>query len=122
MKDGKRGQAGQQTGGASIPNRILGSLRDALVAASRDATGEVTVGERPGLLPRDQSPPQPASPSAAHNTRSSTAAPQGQTAAEALRNAKAPPQRGHETMEPTTRVVRGRVKEVAAASAPDSAK
>ena len=29
-----------------MPNRLLGSLRDALTAASRDATGEITVGER----------------------------------------------------------------------------
>jgi len=120
MKDGKRGQAGQQGAGASIPNRILGTLRDALAAAGRDATGEVAAGERTELLPRDH-PPQPPSASAAHNPKSPAAAPQTQTAAEALRDAKAPGHRHYETAEPTTRIVRGRSKEGAAPAA-DSAK
>lgn len=49
MKDDKRPAAGQTpppTG--SLPNRILGSLRDALNAASReDRTGEMSLGGRP---------------------------------------------------------------------------
>jgi hypothetical protein len=57
MKDGRRAGGGQPAP-ASIPNRILGSLREALAAASRDVTGEVP-GEVPGeerteLLPRDR--------------------------------------------------------------------
>ena len=46
MKDDKRAPAGQppQPNG-SLPNRILGSLRDALNAASRDdRTGEMSLG------------------------------------------------------------------------------
>jgi hypothetical protein len=118
-KDGKGGQAGQA---ASIPNRILGSLREALAAASRDATGEVTIGERTELLPRDQSAPQPIAANAAQEPKTLPAGRQGQTAAEALRDAKTPGRRHYEAAEPTTRVVRGRSKEPAAASAADSAK
>jgi hypothetical protein len=46
MKDDKRDAAGQSPQPAgSLPNRILGSLRDALNAASRDdRTGEMSVG------------------------------------------------------------------------------
>lgn len=126
MKDGKRGQSGQS--GASIPNRILGSLREALAAASRDATGEVTSGERTELLPRDQSAaggqtmPKPASVNAASNPRAPSAAPQSQSAAEALREAKAPSSRHYEAAEPTTRVVRGGPREAAAARAGEAAK
>ena len=50
MKDDKKGAGGSgqpAQGAASIPNRILGSLRDALNAAGRDErSGEITVGER----------------------------------------------------------------------------
>ena len=55
MKDDKREGQAPATGG-SIPNRILGSLRDALAAASRDATGEITVGVRTEILPKDPPP------------------------------------------------------------------
>ena len=87
MKDGKRAGGGQPTSAASIPNRILGSLREALAAASRDVTGEVPGEERTELLPRnrpagEQSHANPASGSA-------TGAPSPpQSAAEALRAAK----------------------------------
>lgn len=91
MKEDKRGQTAPPAG--SIPNRILGTLRDALAAASRDSTGEVTLAERTELLPRDDKDPPPA-------------AAKPQSAAEAVKQAKAPPP---ETQgEPTTRVVRGR--------------
>ena len=47
MKDDKR-PPGAQTPPGSLPNRILGSLRDALNAASRDdRTGEMSLGGRP---------------------------------------------------------------------------
>lgn len=125
MKDDKRGQPGQPpaTGAASIPNRILGSLREALAAASRDATGEITVGVRTELLPKDgaagkPAPPAPASASAGP-PQTPTAAPQGQggvSAAEALREAKAPTRGHYEAGEPTTRVVRGKTSEAAMAS------
>jgi hypothetical protein len=116
MKDGKRGQDGQvpATGG-SIPNRILGTLRDALAAASRDATGEITVGERTEILPREPAAaakPVPESPA--------PAPPPPQSAAEAVREAKAPARVPVETAEPTTRVVRGRSIETRAAPAADT--
>ena len=63
MKDDKREGQSPATGG-SIPNRILGSLRDALAAASRDATGEITVGERTEILPKDKPPVVKAAPEA----------------------------------------------------------
>ena len=47
MKDEKKsaGSAQPAQGASSIPNRILGSLRDALNAASRDdRSGDITVG------------------------------------------------------------------------------
>jgi hypothetical protein len=49
MKDDKRPAAGQTPQPTeSLPNRILGSLRDALNAASRDdRTGEMSLGGRP---------------------------------------------------------------------------
>ena len=120
MKDDKREGQAPATGG-SIPNRILGSLRDALAAASRDATGEITVGERTEILPKDpppaakaasepQPPPQLRRPSAAAV----------QSAAEALREAKAPTRGHYEAAEPTTRVVRGKSADAAVAPAADA--
>ena len=47
MKDEKRATTGQASG--SLPNRILGSRRDALNAASRaDRSGEITLGDKGG--------------------------------------------------------------------------
>jgi FHA domain len=96
--------------GGSIPNRLLGSLREALAAASRDATGEITVGERTEILPKDQpqgakaagqaQPPPP--PAAAPNPPTAQL-----TAAEAVREAKAAT-RGHFEAEPTSPVARGK--------------
>jgi len=120
MKGGKRGQAGQPASGASIPNRILGSLREALAAASRDATGEVAAGERTELLPRDPHAADrqtTAHPPSANAANIPSAAPQSQSAAEALRAAKAPSRHHHEVAEPTTRVVRGGTKDASAARA-----
>jgi hypothetical protein len=108
MTDDKRAKANPPAAGGSIPNRLLGSLREALAAASRDATGEITVGERTEILPKEppaaakatgQPPPAAVLPA--------TPAPQ-LSAAEAVREAKTPG-RGHfEAGEPTTRVVRGK--------------
>jgi hypothetical protein len=115
MKDDKRARASQPAAIASIPNRILGSLRDALAAAGRDATGEITVGERTEILPKDQpqaakDPGQPPSPAPAASGSPVTQ----QTAAEAVREAKAPARSHYEAGEPTTRVVRGKTPEAAA--------
>lgn len=126
MKDEKRGQPGQSpTAGGSIPNRILGSLRDALAAASRDATGEITVGERTEILPKDPPPPVVnATPDPQPPPAAAVPPPQPtvKTAAEALREAKAPSRVEEETAEPTTRVVRGKFPEMGAAPAADPGK
>jgi hypothetical protein len=122
MKDDKRAAAAQSSAGAaaSIPNRILGSLRDALNAASRDATGEVTVGERTDLLSkaatdagRQVPPPATAGP---RPPEIPMVAPPPVSAAAALRDAKAPAreQRHFEAGEPTTRAVRGNTQTPAA--------
>jgi hypothetical protein len=121
MKDDKRAQPGQPpaSGAASIPNRILGSLRDALAAAGRDATGEITVGE----LPKDRTDPGKQSDAAsAAEGRLPVAVPQVQSAAEALREAKAPTRGHYEANEPTTRVLRGRASETRAAATAGSNK
>ena len=121
MKDDKREGQSPATGG-SIPNRILGSLRDALAAASRDATGEITVGVRTEILPKDAPPAAKAAPEA----RAPVAAPPPpaaaavQSAAEALREAKAPTRGHYEAAEPTTRVVRGKNADAAMAPAADT--
>lgn len=121
MKDDKREGQSPATGG-SIPNRILGSLRDALAAASRDATGEITVGERTEILPKDAPPAAKAAPEA----RTPAAAPPPpaaaavQSAAEALREAKAPTRGHYEAAEPTTRVVRGKSADAAVAPTADT--
>jgi len=113
MKSDKRAAGAQPPSGpaASIQNRILGSLRDALNAASRDATGEVTAAER-AEVPKGaregirQSSPLTASGPLAPEVPTVTPAPV--SAAAALRDAKAPArEQGHfEVGEPTTRVVR----------------
>jgi hypothetical protein len=107
MKDGKRGTPAQPE---SLPNRILGSLRDALNAASRDdRSGEITVGEKTEPLPAKAPEPEP--PKAAANQRSheapSVSAP-ARSAAEAAREAKALPreQVNLEAAEPTTKAAR----------------
>lgn len=121
MKDDKREGQSPATGG-SIPNRILGSLRDALAAASRDATGEITVGERTEILPKDAPPAAKAAPEA----RTPAAAPPPpaaaavQSAAEALREAKAPTRGHYEAAEPTTRVVRGKSADAVVAPTADT--
>jgi len=119
MKDDKKGAGGQPAQGAgSIPNRILGSLRDALNAASRDdRSGDITVGQRTDVAPKAAAEPAkaPAAPAATPRTAAATtpARPEGPTvpaqqisAADALREAKTPT-RVHFESEPTTRVAHG---------------
>ena len=117
MKDDKREGQSPATGG-SIPNRILGSLRDALAAASRDATGEITVGERTEILPKDAPPAAKAAPEPHAPAAPPAAA--VQSAVEALREAKAPTRGHYEAAEPTTRVVRGKSADAAMAPAADT--
>jgi hypothetical protein len=112
MKDHKR--VAVAAPGASIPNRILGTLRDALNAASRESTGEVSEGARlEAPRPSTSQAPARAQPQLTTATAAPTAASarrQPVSAAEALREAKAPapePMLSAEASEPTTRIVRG---------------
>ena len=97
MKDDKREGQSPATGG-SIPNRILGSLRDALAAASRDATGEITVGVRTEILPKDAPPAAKAAP----EMRTPAAAPPPPAAAVVQSAAEAPPPITTNAPAPTT--------------------
>ncbi len=135
MKDDKRPGSGQPApASASIPNRILGSLRDALNAASRDdRSGEITVGERTDVLPKTTAvePPKPA-PAVAAAPAPTAQAPrtpdiptvpaQQMSAADALREAKAPTRTHFEAGEPTTRAVRAPTAAAAATPATEAPK
>jgi hypothetical protein len=120
MKDSKKSaiETAALAPGASIPNRILGTLRDALNAASRESTGEVAPPplrtEPPARALRPEAPvAAAATPTAPPEKRPPAAAANPRTppisAAEALREAKAPAPEASslEEAEPTTRVVRG---------------
>ena len=122
MKDDKKGAGGSgqpAQGAASIPNRILGSLRDALNAAGRDdRSGEITVGERADVAAKaaaaEPAKAAPSTPAATPRTAAAAVRPETPTvpaaqqmsAADALREAKTPT-RTHFEAEPTTRVVHG---------------
>lgn len=121
MKDDKKPGSGQPGPAASIPNRILGSLRDALNAASRDdRSGEITVGQRTEPMPKAAAPEAPkaalnpapvAKPAGAGVARDIPTVPVQQlSAADAVREAKAPTRTHFEAGEPTTRAVRGPVE------------
>jgi hypothetical protein len=91
MKDEKRSGTGQQPpANGSLPNRILGSLRDALNAASRDdRTGEMSIGGRAGVS--GKAPPEaqkPVAPPAAGRPEIPVIAPHASGSTEALRDAK----------------------------------
>jgi len=113
MKDHKRSALAISAPGASIPNRILGTLRDALHAASRESTGEVSEGVRlqaPRFAAEPTAPPQLTTATAAPAPAVASPTRQPVSAAEALREAKAPapePVALAEASEPTTRIVRG---------------
>jgi len=111
MKDDKRAAAEPTPQPAgSLPNRILGSLRDALNAASRDdRTGEMSLGERldqaSGKAAREAQKVPPPPPAAAGRPLEAPAlAPQaGGAEAKALPQAPKP----IEAAEPTTQLKRG---------------
>jgi hypothetical protein len=111
MKDHKR-SAVETSVAASIPNRILGTLRDALQAASRESTGEVGEGaliaRAPIVTPPGPSPIAASAPTPSQSARPPLPQPTTPpvSAAEALRLAKAPALADGEEKEPTTRVVR----------------
>jgi hypothetical protein len=110
MKDDKRAAAGQTpqpTG--SLPNRILGSLRDALNAASRDdRTGEMSLGGRPDQA-SDKAPLEaqkvapPAAATAGRPLEAQAAAPQP-AGAEAKALTREP--KHFEAADPTTQLKR----------------
>jgi hypothetical protein len=113
MKDDKRPAAGQtpQPPG-SLPNRILGSLRDALNAASRDdRTGEMSLGNRAepassNAAPEAQkaAPPAAAAGAAGRPLEGQAAAPQP-AAGEVKGPTREPKQ--VEVADPTTQLKRG---------------
>lgn len=135
MKDMKRSalETPASTAGASIPNRILGSLRDALNAASRESTGEVSGSRNPEEpAARPGAPAAGASAPAELRLANAPARPpeapavaptQPVSAAEALRLAKTPEPElaSDEDKEPTTRVVRAgpALKPAPASAAPE---
>ena len=103
MKDEKRATTGQA--GGSLPNRILGSLRDALNAASRDdRSGEITLGDKGGQLAAGAAPDprKPATGSAL------PAQPPAASAADAVREAKNATRepKHYEAGEPSTQSLR----------------
>lgn len=132
MKDEKRpANTPPASGSGSIPNRILGSLRDALNAASRDdRSGEITLGPKSEhAAPKAQAAepakpaPQPSSAPAARAPEIPAVAPSPPvSAAEALREAKTPTRSHFEAGDPTTRALRGASTPAAASAAPESNK
>jgi hypothetical protein len=126
MKDEKRTASGQAPANAngSLPNRILGSLRDALNAASRDdRSGEITLGDKanPGAAgaapdPRKQAghpghhSHQPAAGARPSDVQMAASAPQlpPASAAHAVREAKSLTRepKHYEAGEPTTQSLR----------------
>jgi hypothetical protein len=106
MKDEKRTATGQASG--SLPNRILGSLRDALNAASRDdRSGEITLGDKGNQAAATVAP---AAGSARPPEMSAAPAPQPPvaSAAHAVREAKSvtPEPKHYEAGEPSTQSLR----------------
>jgi hypothetical protein len=113
MKDDKRAAAGQTPQATeSLPNRILGSLRDALNAASRDdRTGEMSLGGRPdqasgkgALEAQKAAPPAAAAAAAGRPPEAQAAAPQP-TGTETKALTREP--KHFEAVDPTTQLKRG---------------
>jgi hypothetical protein len=111
MKDEKRTTTGQASG--SLPNRILGSLRDALNAASRDdRSGEITLGDKSGQLAAGAAtePRKPTTGSARPADVAAALAPQppAGSAAHAVREAKSVTRepKHYEAGEPSTQSLR----------------
>lgn len=127
MKDDKRA-AGQApaTGQGSLPNRILGSLRDALNAASKDdRSGEISLAvgrAEPVSAKPPAEPPKPvASPTPPAQVRAETSAAVPRPAAgttDAAREAKPLPREAKqlEANDPTTHALRGASRNAAAAA------
>jgi hypothetical protein len=114
MKDEKRTPAPPPAQAAgSLPNRILGSLRDALNAASRDdRTGEMSVGVKPepvsGKAPAPEAarPAVPAAVAASRAPEIPVVAPQPAAAAMDAKSLTREPKH-FESADPTTQARRG---------------
>jgi hypothetical protein len=115
MKDDKRAPAGQPQSGqpnGSLPNRILGSLRDALNAASRDdRTGDLSVGGRAdpasGKAPPLEVQKPAVAPPAARPPEIPVVAAQAAAGVEAKGVTRDP--KHFEAVDPTTQLKRGAV-------------
>ena len=122
MKDEKRATTGQA--GGSLPNRILGSLRDALNAASRDdRSGEITLGDKSNQVASSAAAePRQQAVGSARPAESPAAAPQPPvaSAAHAVREAKsaAPEPKHYEAGEPSTQSLRAGASAAARAATP----
>jgi len=109
MKDEKRATTGQ---GGSLPNRILGSLRDALNAASRDdRSGEITLGDKSSQVAAGAAAEaRQQAVGSARPAEASAAAPppSAASAAHAVREAKSagPEPKHYEAGEPSTQSLR----------------
>ncbi len=124
MKDDKRAAAGQapSTGHGSLPNRILGSLRDALNAASRDdRSGEISLAAGPPAADQVSARPaaEPAKAAAAPvpvRTPEASAAARPVGTADAGRKAEPPAREPKplETGDPTTHALRAASRAAAA--------
>jgi hypothetical protein len=116
MKDDKRAGSAEAAASASIPNRILGSLRDALNAAGREErSGEITVGPRTEgpakTIPAEAAATPVAKPAASRTADVATVSmAQPTSAADAVREAKAPTRTHFEASEPTTLATRAPAK------------
>jgi hypothetical protein len=126
MKDEKRTpSAAPAQAAGSLPNRILGSLRDALNAASRDdRTGEMSVGVKPepvsGKAPAPEAPkPAAATPVASRAPEIPVVAPQPVgTAIDAKSLTREP--KHFEAADPATQARRGPLPGSKAAATPVS--
>jgi hypothetical protein len=115
MKDDKRPEGQPPQANGSLPNRILGSLRDALNAASRDdRTGELSVGGRTDRAAGKAAPEAPkptpaapAAPSAGRGPEIPMVAPQPATGLEVKGVTRDP--KHFEANDPTTQPKRGAV-------------
>jgi hypothetical protein len=110
MKDDKRPAAGQTPQPTeSLPNRILGSLRDALNAASRDdRTGEMSLGGRPDPASGKAAPEaQKAPPAAAVVGRPLEGPAPAPQPAQAEAKAPTREPKHFEAADPTTQLKRG---------------
>jgi hypothetical protein len=118
MKDDKRAPAGlpPSTAGGSFPNRILGSLRDALNAASRDdRSGEISIAapvdSKSGKAATPEPQKAPAAPAAPIARSAEPPAPQPRPAAGADVSREVRPlarePKPVEVGEPTTSALRG---------------